>query len=89
MALNEAGAKGTRSKVQKPPPKTPADLDALLAQRKHASARKIWEGFTDAMRREYVDWIEDAKTDATRQKRLATTLEWLAEGKQRNWQYMK
>ncbi len=89
MALNEAGAKMTRSKVQKPPPKTPADLDARLARRKHALARKTWEGFTDAMRREYVDWIADAKTAVTRQKRLATTLEWLGEGKQRNWRYMK
>jgi len=88
MALNEAGTKRPRSQARKPPPKTPADLDALLAQRKHASARKIWEAFTDAMRREYVDWIREAKTDATRQKRLATTLEWLAEGKQRNWKYM-
>ena len=37
--------------------------------------------------REYVGWITEAKTDATRQKRLATTLEWLAEGKRRNWKY--
>ncbi|HJU08788.1 MAG TPA: YdeI/OmpD-associated family protein [Rhodanobacteraceae bacterium] len=88
MTLNEAGVKVPRAKTPKPPPKMPAGLDVLLAQRKHAAARKVWQGFTDAMRREYVDWIVDAKTDATRQKRLTTTLEWLAQGKQRNWKYM-
>ena len=35
----------------------------------------------------YIDWIAEAKTGATRQERLATTLEWLAEGKRRNWKY--
>lgn len=39
------------------------------------------------MREAAVDWISNTKTDATRQKRLASTLEWLAEGKQRNWKY--
>ncbi|MBD8899088.1 YdeI/OmpD-associated family protein [Rhodanobacter sp. DHG33] len=90
MALNEAGVKSTRAKTgTKPPPTPPEDFIALLAQRKHAAARKSWEGFPDGCRREYIAWIAEAKTDATRQKRLATTLEWLAEGKRRNWKYEK
>lgn len=52
-----------------------------------AAARKTWAGFPPGAQREYVDWITEAKTDATRRKRLATTLEWLAEGKKRNWKY--
>ncbi|KRE95024.1 hypothetical protein ASG87_17260 [Frateuria sp. Soil773] len=89
MALNEAGVKRKRSAAgSKPPPSVPADLAALLAQRKHAAARKTWQGFSPAMQREYVEWIAGAKTDATRRKRIATTLEWLAEGKQRNWKYL-
>jgi uncharacterized protein YdeI (YjbR/CyaY-like superfamily) len=90
MALNEAGVKKARPKAAaKPAPALPDDLAALLAQKKHAAARKAWESFPPGAQREYVDWIAEAKTDATRQKRLATTLEWLAEGKRRNWKYEK
>lgn len=90
MALNEAGVKKARPKAAaKPAPTLPDDLAALLAQKKHASARKAWESFPPGAQREYVEWIAEAKTDATRQKRLATTLEWLAEGKRRNWKYEK
>jgi uncharacterized protein YdeI (YjbR/CyaY-like superfamily) len=88
MALNEAGVKKARPKAAaKPAPTLPEDLATLLAQKKHAAARKTYEGFGPGAQREYVDWIVEAKTDATRQKRLATTLEWLAEGKKRNWKY--
>jgi len=90
MALNEAGVKKARPKAAaKPAPTLPEDLAALLAQKKHAAARKTYEGFGPGAQREYVDWIVEAKTDATRQKRLATTLEWLAEGRKRNWKYEK
>jgi uncharacterized protein YdeI (YjbR/CyaY-like superfamily) len=90
MALNEAGVKKARPKAAaKPAPTLPDDLAALLAQKKHAAARKAWESFPPGAQREYVDWIAEAKTDVTRQKRLATTLEWLAEGKRRNWKYEK
>ena len=43
----------------------------------------------DSKKKEYVEWITEAKTDATRDKRLSTTIEWLAEGKARNWKYQK
>jgi uncharacterized protein YdeI (YjbR/CyaY-like superfamily) len=90
MALNEAGVKKARPKAAAKPAQTlPDDLAALLAQKKHAAARKAWESFPPGAQREYVEWIVEAKTDATRQKRLATTLEWLAEGKRRNWKYEK
>jgi uncharacterized protein YdeI (YjbR/CyaY-like superfamily) len=90
MALNVAGVKQLRPKAApKPPLQLPEDFAALLAQKKHASARKTYDGFSAAAKREYVEWITEAKTDVTRQKRLAITLEWLAEGKQRNWKYMK
>ena len=88
MALNEAGVKHVRPKTgSKPPPVPPGDLAALLANRQHAAACKAWTSFPPGAQREYIDWIDEAKTDATRQKRLATTLEWLAEGKRRNWKY--
>lgn len=90
MALSEAGAKLSRPKAAaKPAPVLPDDLAALLAQKKHATARRTWTGFGPGAQREYVNWITEAKTDATRQKRISTTLEWLAEGRKRNWKYEK
>lgn len=90
MALNEAGVKKARPKAAaKPAPALPNDLSVLLAKRQHAAARQAWASFPPGAQREYVDWIAEAKTDATRQKRLATTLEWLAEGKRRHWKYEK
>ena len=89
MALNEAGVRLSRPKAAaKPSPTLPDDLAALLAQKKYAAARTTYQGFSPSAQREYVDWIGAAKTDATRQKRIATTLEWLAEGKPRNWKYL-
>jgi len=85
--LNEAGIKAPRAtRKPKPAPKAPPDL--LAAMKKNAKARATYERFSPSMQREYVDWITEAKTEPTRQKRVATTVEWLAEGKQRNWKYM-
>ncbi|WEN16680.1 YdeI/OmpD-associated family protein [Rhodanobacter sp. AS-Z3] len=90
MALAEAGKKLSRPKtVERPAPSLPDDLAAPLAQKKYAAARQTWSSFGPGAQREYVDWISDAKTDTTRQKRLASTLEWLTEGKKRHWKYEK
>lgn len=86
--LNDAGVKIKRGPaIAKPAPTLPEDLAALFAMKKHAAARKHYEAFPPGAQREYVDWITEAKTDTTRQKRIASTLEWLAEGKRRNWKY--
>ena len=90
MALAEAGVKLSRPKTAaRSAAVLPQELAAQFAQEKHAAARKTWEGFGPGAQREYTDWIAEAKTDATRQKRIATTLEWLAEGRKRNWKYEK
>ena len=52
-------------------------------------ARRTFEGFPPSAKRDYVEWIAGAKREETRAKRLATTLEWLAEGKRRHWKYEK
>lgn len=88
MALRDADTKKQRlASPRKPPPELPADFAAAL--KKHAAARKVYEAFSPSAQRDYVDWIMEAKTDVTRQKRMATALEWLAEGKHRNWKYQK
>lgn len=52
-------------------------------------AAETWDKFSYGHRKEYVNWINDAKTEATRDKRLATSIEWLAEGKTQLWKYSK
>jgi uncharacterized protein YdeI (YjbR/CyaY-like superfamily) len=65
----------------------PEDLLKALKRNKAASA--TFENFPYSCKKEYVDWITEAKTEPTRIKRLDATLEWLAEGKRRNWKYEK
>jgi uncharacterized protein YdeI (YjbR/CyaY-like superfamily) len=85
--IEDKGTAARRSPRLAPKPElaVPQDFDAAL--RENAKARATFEGFPPSQRREYVEWISDAKQDATRAKRLATSIEWLAEGKRRNWKY--
>ena len=86
MELNEGGVKVPRAvKAKKPPAKLPADLKSALSKNKKAMA--IYEAFSPSHKREYVEWITEAKTDATRSKRVATAVEWMAAGKTRMWKY--
>lgn len=59
---------------------------ALKANKK---AWKVWEEWTPGKKKEYVDWLREAKTEETRTKRMHTAVEWIAEGKIRNWKYIK
>jgi uncharacterized protein YdeI (YjbR/CyaY-like superfamily) len=82
--LNPASPKP--AKPRKPEAEVPRDLAAALAGNRAAS--QAFHRFSPSHRREYIEWIAEAKRDETRQKRIATALEWLAEGKPRNWKYM-
>lgn len=66
---------------------TPHDLAAAIAQTPGASA--VFDGFTDAQRRDYIEWITSAKREATRAKRVGEAAQWISEGKRRNWKYEK
>lgn len=59
------------------------------ALNKNKKAAKVFEEFTPSKRREYVEWVTEAKTDETRNQRIATSVEWISEGKIRNWKYLK
>jgi len=85
VALNEAGERPKRALKKKPPPKSPPYLDAAL--KKNAKARAAFAGLTPGQQREYVDWLVEARQTATRERRLAQAVEWLAEGKTRYWKY--
>ena len=72
-------------KAVKAPPEVPAELAAAL--KKNKLAAKVFEGFSPSCKREYVDWVAEAKRDETKQKRVTQAVEWMAEGKSRNWKY--
>ena len=57
------------------------------ALKRNKAANKAFEAFSPSCKREYVEWIADAKRDETRERRIAQAVEWIAEGKQRNWKY--
>ena len=87
MKLNDAGVKVKRAFVSRDKKDLVVPDVLLEALAKHEAAAETFNSFPYSCKREYVEWITEAKTDATREKRLATTLEWLAEGKRRNWKY--
>jgi uncharacterized protein YdeI (YjbR/CyaY-like superfamily) len=85
MQLTDEGVKPPRDKHKKAPFTVPQDLRAAIDANPAAAA--TFAGFPMSAQREYVDWVSEAKRDETRSKRLAQTIEWLAEGKRRHWKY--
>jgi uncharacterized protein YdeI (YjbR/CyaY-like superfamily) len=83
--LHDSGAPARAKPKPKPALPVPADLaDALKRSKKAAAA---WADFSPSCRREYIEWVTGAKRPETRESRLLTTIEWVAEGKSRNWKY--
>ncbi len=86
--LNDLGVK---VKPKKPTPEekkelaVPDDLQVVLS--KNLAAQVFFDKFSYSQRKEYILWITEAKTEATREKRITTTVEWVSEGKTRNWKY--
>lgn len=85
MALNESGIKLKRVVRPRAPLKLPPAFAAALARNQRA--RATFDAFSPSCRREYVEWISEAKRDETRTTRIATSIHWLAKGKKRNWKY--
>lgn len=85
MARIDAGDRPARSRAARPEAVVPPELAAALAGA--PKARATFEGFPPGARREYCDWIADAKRPATRDKRISEAIGWLREGKRRNRKY--
>lgn len=90
MALIDEGAASTATRA-KPAPraalKVPADLRDALAG--NARAKATFDSFSPSARRDYLEWITEAKREDTRARRLVQAVEWMAEGKMRNWKYAR
>lgn len=87
MRLNDEGVKVKKAPVSKEKKELVVPELLIAALESNAAASETFNNFPYSCKKEYVEWITEAKTEATRDKRLATTLEWLAEGKRRNWKY--
>jgi uncharacterized protein YdeI (YjbR/CyaY-like superfamily) len=86
--LNDEGVKAPRREKpaeERKEPAVPGDL--LAALETSPAAMEHFEKFSPSKRRDYIEWITEAKSSATRKKRLDTAVEWIAEGKGRNWKY--
>jgi uncharacterized protein YdeI (YjbR/CyaY-like superfamily) len=86
MKLNEEGVKAPRATPKKRALTMPPDLAAALKKNRRAAA--AFAAFSPSNQREYIEWLVEAKRDETRARRLSQAIEWIAEGKPRNWKYM-
>ena len=88
MKLNEDGIKVVKAKpVKEKDVVMPVDIMSSIKKNKKALA--TFNAFSPSHKREYIEWITEAKTITTKEKRLSQTVAWLEEGKPRNWKYMK
>jgi hypothetical protein len=87
MKLNESDVKPLRATGKRAALATPDDLAAALSS--HVDAARHFAAFSASAKHDYVEWILEAKREATRASRIATAIEWIAEGKQRHWKYQK
>jgi len=87
MALNEEGVTVPRPVKRKSRKllRTPPDLAAAL--KRNSKARATYDDLSPSHKREYVDWITEAKAKETRVRRLQSAVAWMAQGKTRNWKY--
>jgi uncharacterized protein YdeI (YjbR/CyaY-like superfamily) len=86
IQLNDDGVTVARKpKAAAKPLRVPADLSAALKKNKKAQA--VFGDFSPSHKREYVEWITEAKRAETRAQRVTRSIAWIAEGKSRNWKY--
>ena len=85
VRLNESGARVERKPAAAKTLTVPPYFRKELS--KNPKAKATFDAFSYSHRKDYVEWVSEAKTEATRNKRMATSIEWLAEGKGRNWKY--
>ena len=87
MKLNDEGVPAPHVAKRKTRPEAKAPAYFMTALRKNKKALEHWEAFPPSHRREYIEWVTGAKTEPTRDKRLATTVAQVAQGKSQNWKY--
>lgn len=87
MRLNDDGVKNPKRSRPKPKPPIKAPAVFTAALKKNRKAQATFDAFPPSQKREYLEWITEAKTNETRDRRIATAIDWMAEGKIRQWRY--
>lgn len=88
MKLTDEGVKKTAKPASKEKTVETAVPDYFMAAlKKNKKALAVFEKFAPSHRKEYLEWITEAKREETRNKRMAEAIEWMAEGKSRHWKY--
>jgi uncharacterized protein YdeI (YjbR/CyaY-like superfamily) len=81
-----------RKPLARPSPKRRSPDSAGIAEKalgRNKKAMSAFEAFSPSHKREYLEWITEAKSNETRDRRINQAIEWMTEGKPRNWKYMK
>ncbi|WP_231462786.1 YdeI family protein [Pedobacter sp. Leaf132] len=86
--LNEDGIK-LPAKIKATPKELIVPQYFIDALQEDSKALAVFQNFSNSNKKDYVLWLEEAKTEATRQRRLETAIEWIADGKTRMWKYIK
>jgi uncharacterized protein YdeI (YjbR/CyaY-like superfamily) len=89
MKLTDSGVKSPMREKRQPRKPLPMPKDFAAAIKRDKRSQATFEAFSPSNKRDYIEWITDAKTDETRERRIETAVEWLAEGKARHWKYQK
>jgi len=85
MHFNEPSTKLPPREKRSDPLKIPRELTYAL--RANPKAFKNFNSFTPSKKKDYIFWITGAKTEETRERRLEISVDWISEGKSRNWKY--
>lgn len=85
--LNDEGVKVDKPKPSKQKKELVVPAYFVSALKKNKKAQAAFDAFPYSHKKEYIEWISEAKTEETRNRRMETALEWIAEGKSRNWKY--
>ncbi|MCS7053626.1 MAG: YdeI/OmpD-associated family protein [Ignavibacterium sp.] len=89
MKLNENGVKVSSVKKSRKTTDIEIPEDFLKELSNNKKAKSVFENFSPSHKREYAEWIAEAKREETRKKRIKQAIEWISEGKHRNWKYEK
>ena len=87
MELTDMGVKLKKAAPTKTETAVPGEFQNVLNQNK--KALEVFQKYSPSFRKEYINWIIEAKTEITRNKRMEQAIEWISEGKGRNWKYEK
>jgi uncharacterized protein YdeI (YjbR/CyaY-like superfamily) len=87
--LNEDGVKPAARTAPDRTRSVRAPADLLAALKNNAQARAAYDEMSPSHKREYIEWITEAKRDETRKRRVAAAVEWMAEGGIRDWRYVR